>query len=140
MTHAHFYKNGFDDVVTTDNWVIARQGDSYVALYSYQKLNWSEAPSEYVGREIIADGDENIWICHVANAEENTDDFQDFVANIIESQVNVSMERPDPLIGCLAQHECMGKMDTFVQCISILGKRIDNKLINANVILHKEIQ
>ena len=120
MTHAHFYKDGFDDVVTTDNWVIARQGDTYVALYSYQQLYWADASSEYVNRELIADGDENVWICHVSNADESGD-FQEFVANILESQVNISIETFDPLTRCFINNGCLGKVDDFVQCASNSG-------------------
>ena len=44
MTHAHFYKPGFDQVVKTDHWVLGQQGDTFVALYSHQTMEWSKQP------------------------------------------------------------------------------------------------
>ena len=51
MTHAHFYKPGFDQVVETDQWILGRQGDTYVALYSYQTMVWSQQPEYEVKSE-----------------------------------------------------------------------------------------
>ena len=35
-------REGYDEVLEADNWVIARQDDTYVALYSHQAVSWAD--------------------------------------------------------------------------------------------------
>ena len=37
-----YLREGFDEVLEADHWVIARQDNTYVALYSHQTLSWAE--------------------------------------------------------------------------------------------------
>ena len=121
MTHAHFYKNGFDEVIETNHWVLGKQKDTFVALYSYNIMTWSEQPSDFAGRELIAEGDQNVWICHVGNTEDYKD-FSTFSDTILNSQVDVTMENNDSLATCLAHFECLaGNILNTIHCLSSMG-------------------
>ena len=50
--------------------------------------------SDFVGRELIAEGSQNVWICHVGDAERDGS-FDYFAGNIMNSQVQVSMSHTD---------------------------------------------
>ena len=52
MTHAHFYKPGFDEVIETDHWILGRQGSSYLALYSFNEFTWSPEQENQVQLKI----------------------------------------------------------------------------------------
>ena len=122
MTHAHFYKNGFDEVIEQDNWVLGRQKETFVALYSYNMMSWSEEPSDFAGRELIAEGQQNVWICHVGNTEDY-DSFATFADTVLESQVEVTFENNDSLVACLAHNNCLsGNILNTIQCLSSLGE------------------
>jgi hypothetical protein len=86
-THAYFPVDLFDEVVETGNWVIARKGDGYVALYSQKPTVW-QTEGEWAGRELIADGRFNTWICEVGDAE-LYGSFDEFVSQIEEARVDV---------------------------------------------------
>jgi hypothetical protein len=65
FTHAWLPRDQFDTVIERDGWIFARRGEGYLALRSQRPYRWQEAPGEDQGREIIADGRENIWICEL---------------------------------------------------------------------------
>jgi len=73
FTHAWLPRDRFDEVVEREGWIFARKGDGYLALRSQQPAGWQEAPGEddrsangaEGGRELIAAGRSNIWICEV---------------------------------------------------------------------------
>ena len=50
--------------------------------------------SDFVGRELIASGSENVWICHVGD-QERDGSFDYFAGTILNSNVEVSMSHKD---------------------------------------------
>ena len=50
--------------------------------------------SDFVGRELIAQGSQNVWICHVGDAE-GYGSFDYFAGTIMNSEVQVSMSHTD---------------------------------------------
>ena len=55
ITHAHFHRMGYDEVVEGSGWVVGRQGETFLALYSYQVQSWTDNP-QYLDRELVAHG------------------------------------------------------------------------------------
>ena len=120
ITHAHFYRPGkrrghgevitrrwpgYDEVVEEGHWILGRQGRTFVALYSHQPTVWSET-EEFVDREVIAAGDQNLWICHVGDMEQYGS-FQRFSEAVLGSRVEVSLRDTDELVQCLRGHGCL---------------------------------
>jgi hypothetical protein len=69
-THAWLPRDQFDAVVERDGWLLAVKGDGYLALRSQRPYRWHAQPggdqaAADAGREIIADGDTNIWLCEL---------------------------------------------------------------------------
>jgi hypothetical protein len=86
FTHAWLPRDQFDEVIERDGWVFARRGEGYLALRSQRPYRWQDAPGEDQGREIIADGRENIWICELGR-EAIDGDFADFVGRIAAARL-----------------------------------------------------
>lgn len=103
-THAWLPRDQFDELVEQDGWIFARKGDGYLALRSQQPYLWKDggvargrttttgqtgADPDYpadVGREVIAPGQNNIWICELGRqATDGT--FVEFVARISRARV-----------------------------------------------------
>ncbi|NLH47883.1 MAG: hypothetical protein GX444_04680 [Myxococcales bacterium] len=80
-THAFIPTEAFDEVVQQDDWTFVRYGDGYAALYSYNPTEW-RTEGEWAGKELVADGAENVWICEVGDATlyGDFDTFQQLVA------------------------------------------------------------
>ncbi len=81
FTHAWLPRDRFDEVRERGGWVCARKGDAYLALYSRNGYRWqNEGPD--AGRELIADGAHNIWICELGSrgANGSFDRFVDAIA------------------------------------------------------------
>ncbi len=85
LTHAFFPKAAFDEVVTQGSWTFGRKGEGYVALYSAQPTRWQGAGA-FADRELMADGDRNVWICQVGRQAEDGA-FADFMARIAAASV-----------------------------------------------------
>jgi hypothetical protein len=91
-THAWLPKDQFDEVVERDQWIFARKGNGYLALRSQRPFYWKtddqhtgaeaqrHAPED-VGREVIAPGKRNIWICELGRRETDGE-FKEFVARV----------------------------------------------------------
>lgn len=82
FTHAWLPRDRFDEVRERAGWVFARKGGAYLALHSQNGYRWqSEGPD--AGRELIAEGARNIWICEMGDARCNGgfDTFVDVMAN-----------------------------------------------------------
>jgi len=107
-THAWLPKDKFDEVVEKDGWVFARKGAGYLALRSQNPYFWREnVPHDRVkpsgknlsardasaypgpedeGREILADGARNIWVCQMGReADDGT--FSAFVEKISAAEI-----------------------------------------------------
>ncbi len=82
FTHAWLPRDRFDEVLERGGWVFARKGEAYLALYSQNGYRWQgEGPD--AGRELIADGAQNIWLCELGSRRESGsfDRFVDVMAN-----------------------------------------------------------
>ncbi len=105
-THAWLPKDKFDEVVEKAGWVFARKGAGYLALRSRNPYVWREKAQqgrpagknlsardalmyprpEDEGREILADGARNIWICQLGReADDGT--FSDFMDKISSAEL-----------------------------------------------------
>ena len=81
LTHAWLPKDKFDEVEERNGWVFARRGDGYLALWSQQPAHWQTQPGEDKGRELIAPGKKNIWICELGRRAKDGE-FSRFVERI----------------------------------------------------------
>jgi hypothetical protein len=96
-THAWLARDKFDQVVERDEWIFARRGQAYLALRSRNPYQWRESRqlkgnrqqpvsaravygaedalritrAEDEGREILADGAQNIWLCQLGRQSED---------------------------------------------------------------------
>ena len=85
-SHAYFPKNAFDEVIEKDQWIFARKGEGYIALYSQNPTEWkSDEEGQYV--DIIASGPENIWICEMGSKKQWRE-FSSFVDAVNSSEVS----------------------------------------------------
>jgi hypothetical protein len=69
MTHAWFPREAFDEVIEREGWVFGRVGEGYLGLFSARPCRWSEE-GENAGRELIAEGRRNVWICECGTARQ----------------------------------------------------------------------
>ena len=65
FTHAWLPRDKFDEIVEKQDWVFARKGDGYLALWSQQPYQWQTQEGPDKDREVIAQGVRNIWICEL---------------------------------------------------------------------------
>lgn len=86
FTHAWFPRDQFDEVHEQNSWVFARKGDGYLALRSMKPYRWQNEPGEDQGREIIAEGEKNIWICELGRRETDGD-FSKFIEKISTAEI-----------------------------------------------------
>ena len=58
------------------------RGEGYVGLYSHNPAVWV-TEGDWAGRELVADGKANVWICEVGDSTmyESFDEFVDLVSN-----------------------------------------------------------
>lgn len=111
-THAWLPRDRFDEVVEREGWIFARRGEGYLALRSQQPYRWREAgpggagetqplPKKSVyraadalgyprpedeGREILADGAQNIWLCQLGRQAEDGS-FEGFINAICSARL-----------------------------------------------------
>lgn len=111
-THAWLPRDQFDEVVEREGWIFARRGEGYLGLRSQQPYRWREARPdgaeetqpmpqksfyraadalrfprpEDEGREIIADGAQNIWLCQLGRRAEDGS-FEDFINALCAAQL-----------------------------------------------------
>jgi hypothetical protein len=67
LTHAWLPRDRFDEVREERGWVFARRGEGYLALRSREPARWQGEPGEDQGRELVAPGRENVWICELGS-------------------------------------------------------------------------
>ncbi|MBI9102092.1 MAG: hypothetical protein JEY99_06740 [Spirochaetales bacterium] len=87
FTHAWLPRNEFDEIREENEWVFARKGKGYLALYSSNPCHWQEEGDE-AGKELIAPGLKNIWICEMGR-EEKDGSFENFIKQISEAEVKI---------------------------------------------------
>jgi hypothetical protein len=87
FTHAWLPRDRFDEVVERGGWILARKGDGYLALRSQQPYQWQDEPGEDQGREVLAPGKENVWICEMGRRAADGE-FEDFVQRIVAAEVS----------------------------------------------------
>ena len=82
FTHAWLPRDRFDEVRERAGWVFARRDNAYLALYSRNGYRWREDGPDS-GRELIADGAQNIWLCELGGRFENGpfDAFVEAISN-----------------------------------------------------------
>ena len=84
MTHCHFNRHRFDEVVMRDGWTFGKSGDSYIGIYSTEPHAFrSEGP--YAGRELVAYGNETIWLAECGCLREDGS-FDLFMEKLLSSQ------------------------------------------------------
>jgi len=81
FTHAWLPRDRFDETIEQAGWIFARRGNGYLALRSQRPYRWQSRPGEDCGREVIAAGKRNVWICELGRAEDDGS-FARFVARI----------------------------------------------------------
>lgn len=108
FTHAWLPRDQFDEVREQAGWIFARRGEAYLALRSQRPYRWKAAgegaADEDVGREVIADGLTNIWICELG-ARRESGSFDDFIDAICAARLRFSglkVEYDSPSQGRLA--------------------------------------
>lgn len=102
FTHAYFPQEHFDEVRSVPPWTLGRKGDAYVALFSNRPTYWNDT-GEWAGKDLIADGTSNIWICEMGCAA-TRGSFDDFVDGTVAAKVKV-------LGNCVTYHSpSQGKM------------------------------
>lgn len=108
-THAWLPKDKFDEVVEKNGWVFARKGEGYLALRSQNPYFWREdlprshgehreekffsarsaslwPKPEDVGREILVDGAQNIWVCQMGRKADDGE-FAEFVGKVSAAEI-----------------------------------------------------
>jgi hypothetical protein len=89
FTHAWLPRDRFDLVIEKGGWIFAKKGRGYLALRSQNPYHWQEEPGEDQGREVIAPGKRNVWICEMGR-EAVDGAFEDFVARIAAAHIRFS--------------------------------------------------
>jgi hypothetical protein len=113
FTHAWLPRDQFDEVVERGGWVFARRGDGYLALWSRQPWHWQTEEGDDKDREIIAPGQENVWICELGR-KETDGGFAPFTDRIAKAAISggglqIAYESPSQGLlefgwnGCLMQ-------------------------------------
>jgi len=87
FTHAWLPKDQFDEVVERGGWVFARRGEGYLALWSRQAWHWQTEEGDDKDREIIAPGQENVWICELGR-KETDGGFTAFMDRIAQARIS----------------------------------------------------
>jgi len=84
-SHAYAPRAAFDEVIERGNWLLARRGDGFVALYSqHQTRPPTDGPHQ--GTEVRVDSPDNIWLCELGTRQQ-WGSFAGFVQAITASTV-----------------------------------------------------
>jgi hypothetical protein len=67
LTHAWLPRDRFDELRERQGWVFARRGDGYLALRSQRPAHWQAEPGPDQGREWLAPGADNVWLCELGS-------------------------------------------------------------------------
>ncbi|MCD6378654.1 MAG: hypothetical protein J7L99_07390 [Planctomycetes bacterium] len=91
MTHCFFEQEKFDEVLFKGNWVFARKGKGYLAIWSQNGMKVADC-GQYAGRELICYARENTWLIECGR-EANWGDFKNFVHAVSSSSIKVENDR-----------------------------------------------
>ncbi|MBD3212883.1 MAG: hypothetical protein GF311_09765 [Candidatus Lokiarchaeota archaeon] len=84
-THAYFPRWAFNEWNQTGNWVFGRRNDSYVALYSYNAIEWK---NDY---DLRADGKKNTWIVELGSKfDPQFSSYEDFISKILNANLQIT--------------------------------------------------
>lgn len=97
-THAWLPRDTFDEVIERGGWIFARNGDGYLALYSFQPYFWNtegvevdgvhiRKKSEDFNRDVIALGKNNIWITQLGRKADDGS-FAEFIEAILDAKLS----------------------------------------------------
>merc|ERR1712241_665752 len=120
ITHAHFNYKQYDEFLRESKddgstWLIGRQDDTYVALYSW---TGGEFVVEENGeeRDYVSQGVQNVYICEVGNSALNGS-FEEFTNTIVSSEVEVAVFYNDSLLECLLDNGCLDSTGDLIGCL-----------------------
>jgi len=91
FTHAWLPRDRFDEVAEKNGWIFARSWKGCLALYSTTGFRW-QTTGAYAGREVIAEGTRNIWICE-AGREAADDSCGRFFERTAQSYLSIGRGR-----------------------------------------------
>ena len=98
-THAFLPVDEFDEWRMLGEWVLAREGEAYAAIWCTGGMKLTESGANR-RREWVSHGTENVWVLRTSNAAECSD-FDSFAKHIermnieFESDLQVSVTDPD---------------------------------------------
>jgi hypothetical protein len=86
FSHAYFPRDAFDEVVEKNQWIFARKGDGFLALYSQYPYSWLQ---DQAGQtiEIHVNAADNIWICEMGD-QSQWGSFAAFIQAISKADVD----------------------------------------------------
>jgi len=92
FTHAYFPRWAFDEVTEVGveeggGWIFGKKDEGYMALYSHLPYEWQEEGPD-ADQEVIALGNQNVWICFMGNKEEDGS-FEEFVEEVSDAPLDV---------------------------------------------------
>jgi hypothetical protein len=101
-THAYFPQEHFDEVVQEGGWTFGRDGDGYVALYSWRPVHWRtyDDPAIFTHGlrepfDLVADGGpDDVWLTQVGDTSQFRT-LADFRAAVLAHPVEVTPRPPD---------------------------------------------
>jgi len=116
FTHAWFPRDRFDEMAEKDGWIFGRNGDGYVALRSRNPYRWQDE-GEDAGREVIADGTANVWLCELGRRATDGS-FDDFIERIARAALRFAgREKPGPGRPG-SRHSRLGRIKTGAPAVS----------------------
>ncbi len=86
FTHAWLPEDAFDEVARHGNWVFARRGKGYFALWARGGLARGEPG------ELISEGKENVWVCEMGR-QATHGSFADFVSAVATAEMRLGRNR-----------------------------------------------
>ncbi|WP_145248480.1 hypothetical protein [Aeoliella mucimassa] len=89
FTHAWLPRDRFDEVIERDDWVFARRGEGYLALWSSQPTHWQDQLGDDYQRELIADGRDCVWICELG-CKTHDGTFEKFADRLTAAPISVA--------------------------------------------------
>lgn len=83
-SHAYFPREKFDAVYDVGNWVFAKKGDGYAALYSQNGYTWTKE-GRWADKELVCHSKQNVWICQMGRKAEYGS-FLRFVSDVLRCE------------------------------------------------------
>jgi len=91
FTHAWFPREEFDEVKEEKGWIFGRKGEGFIGLYSRNGHRW-QTEGEDSGKEVIAEGRKNTWICEMGNQNESGS-FEEFTDAVASAPIHFRRQR-----------------------------------------------